>query len=893
MKRKTIAWIMVGLVLLSGCGARQDVPELIEPVVNNESFRPVEYGSVAKTEIEIADVVPEEYCHFIQKASKISEICVDLGQYVEKGEIIAKIDVSEFQRELDGKREELALQNTNYSYQEKIYKEQIQIQKYRKEDYTNQGDKKAANQCDTEIEVLKENQRYDKMLYEHKVTMLGEEIAELSELTEDGTIQAEYSGYVTYVKNLAESDRVGAYENIVIISDYNQLHLELMQDISSSFYVQYIGRIYNQIYTIIDGKHCDAEVYSHSNQELVAIQSAGSYPRIRLDVENLEKNATIGDKIPVYFTSADEEAVLRIGTDSLYNENDTYFVYVKNGEDKEKREIQIGYQGESYVEVTDGLEEGEWVYYSSNAIMPEKYEEYIVEKQEFAPTNGEFGLKGADTYTQVYSYTIEEDAVVESVYFSERDQVKKGDLICVLKTSGSSAQMKEIQQNMSNQSDDYESRLEAFDTQIKDLDKQIKAAKKKVSKEEQVSEEQETTTENATVEEKNEKETTEKEAVGEETTEIPSVKEALDDVSVEQEGVSSEAESVPGQTQIIAESEEQSTNAVTDTENNQSESVAPGTEELIEGNTEKTGETSTEKVSGEDTEKTSETSTAEAAGDNKAETGTEEAAKSAPDAPTADSKEKQSVSATEVQQLQCQKRILQYEKKKYMAQYNYNYQMMQRNYERLSKSNNGQGQMKIYAEQDGLLGNVNVYEEKEIEVAKNDILFQIYNEDSRKLFINTRTDYLGVGNEVTVQSISDTDVSVTATVVGNSAVGKAYIALQDDKIYVTKSSSNGDGNQAYLSVKDKDWEKGIIGGKVLYSLARLRDVVVVPGTMLYEEVNQWSPDVTRYYVWKIVDGILVKQYVQVEESFNTTGQACILDGLDAGDVLANPVINEE
>lgn len=861
MKRKTIAWLMAGLVLLSGCGARQDVPELIEPVVNNESFRPVEYGSVAKTEIEIADVVPEEYCHFMQKASKISEICVDIGQYVEKGDIIAKIDVSEFQRELDGKREELALQSTNYSYQEKIYKEQIQIQKYKKEDFVNQGDKKAANQCDTEIKVLKENQRYDKMLYEHKVTMLEEEIAELSELTEDGTIQAEYSGYVTYVKNLAQSDRVGAYENIVIISDYNQLHLELMQDISSSFYVQYIGKIYNQIYTIIDGEQRDVEVYSHSNQELVAIQSAGSYPRIRLDVENLDKNATIGDKIPVYFTNADKEAVLRIGTDSLYNENDTYFVYVKNGEDKEKREIQIGYQGESYVEVTDGLEEGEWVYYSSNAIMPEKYEEYIVEKQEFAPTNGEFGLKGADTYTQVYSYTIEEDAVVESVYFSERDQVKKGDLICVLKTSGSSAQMKEIQQNMSDQSDDYESRLEAFDAQIKDLDKQIKVAKKKASKEEQASSEQETTTENATAEEKTEEETTEKE-----TTEVPSTKEALDDVSVEQ-----------------------SANATTDVETGKAESVETNTEESTRENTEVAGENNTGESGENNEEKSGETNT-EVTGENNVE----KSAESVPDdSATASGGEEQYVSETEVQQLQCQKRILQYEKKKYMAQYEYNYQMMQRNYERLSESNNGQGQMKIYAEQDGLLGNVNVYEEKEIEVAENDILFQIYNENSRKLFINTKTDYLGVGNEVTVQSINDTEVSVTATVVGNSAVGKAYIAVQDGKIYVTKSSSNGDSNQAYLSVKEEDWEKGIIGGKVLYSLARLRDVVVVPGTMLYEEVNQWSPDVTRYYVWKIVDGILVKQYVQVEESFNTTGQACILDGLEAGDVLANPIINEE
>lgn len=754
MRKKKIAWIMLCLVLLNGCGAKQDIPELIEPVVDNESFRPVEYGSVAKTEIEIADVVPEEYCHFMQKASEILEICVDLGQYVEKGDVIAKMDVSEFQRELDAKREELALCNTNYSYQEKIYKEQVKIQKYKREDFTNQKDKKAAKECDTEIKVLEENQRYDKLLYEHQVTMLEEEIAELNELTKDGTILAEYSGYVTYIKNLEESNKVGAYENIVIISDYNLLHLELTQDISSQFYTQYIGEVYNQIYTFINGKQCDVEVYSHSNEELIAIQSAGIYPKIRLDVENLEKSAKPGDKLPIYFTNSNKENVLRIGSDSLYSESNNHFVYVKNGEDKEKREIQIGYQSESYVEVLDGLEEGEWVYYSSNAIMPDQYEEYTVDKQEFTPTNGEIGLKGAMAYTKMYSYTFQQDALVESVYFANGDQVKKGDLICVLNTGVGSANLKEIKQNMSNRTSDYETGLDSFHKQIKDMDKQIKAAKKKAS--------------NAN-----------KESAKEETAKEETVKEA-----------------------------------------------------------------------------------------NVKET-------------------------TEVQQLQCQKKILQYEKKKFIAQYEYDYQMMQRNYDQMLETNNGQGKLEIYAEQDGLLGNVNVYEEKQMEVAESNILFQIYDESSRKLFINTKTDYIGVGNEATVQIGEKQSDVVTATVVGNSATNKAYVAVKNDKIYITKSSSTGDSNKAYLSVEETDWEEGVVGAQVSYSLVRLRDVVVVPIAMLYEEVNQWNPEVTYYYVWKIVDGILVKQYVQVEESFNTSNQVCILDGLEAGDVLAKPIVNEE
>jgi len=46
-------------------------------------------------------------------------------------------------------------------------------------------------------------------------------------------------------------------------------------------------------------------------------------------------------------------------------------------------------------------------------------------------------------------------------------------------------------------------------------------------------------------------------------------------------------------------------------------------------------------------------------------------------------------------------------------------------------------------------------------------------------------------------------------------------------------------------------------------------------------------------VWKIVEDILVKQYVQIEENFDTSNQVCILDGLETGDILAKPRVNEE
>lgn len=828
--KNRLIWIMLISLLLTGCAKEQDIPELIEPSVNNESFRPVEYGGAAKTEIKMADVVPEEYCHFMKKAAQISEIMVDLGQYVEAGELLAVMDVTEMQEELAAKEKELALQRTLFSYQEKIGREQVKEQKLKKQDYKESGDKKAAADCDTQISILEENERYDTLLYKHRVTMLEEEIADLKEMAAEGTIKAAHAGYVTYVKNLAESDQAEAYENVVIVSDYDSLHLELTEDMSSEFYEINKNAVYDETYALLNGIRCNVKLYTYSNQELVAIQSAGIYPRIRLEVDNLEKNSTPGDKIPVYFESSKKKNILRVGMDSLYSTGNSYFVYVKNGDSKEKREIQIGYRNDLYAEVTEGLQEGEWVFYSSNAIMPEQYEEYTVEKQEYTSAGGNQLSKGNIAYTQIYSYTEAQDAVVSDIYFAKGDTVQKGDRICTLQTKTSSARLKEMQNNMANMIESHKETVKGYDKQMKELEKQIKEAKKQYAKQSKESSTEQSEDSEETLDKKKGQQITEAKqqvtaagGANEETGQLGTVEEPTDKVT-EQPDTETEP---PNET--TEQEEKEPEEPVSDTENN------------TEQNTE--------------------------------------------------SSEEETISATYAQQLECQKTILSYEKKSMQAQYDYDYSMMQREYDKLLKTNNGTGKMDIYAKQNGILGNLNIYEDKKIKAEEDANLFQIYEESSKKLALNTKGDYLGAGNEVTV-SLGDDKQVYKGTVIGNSAVsGKVYVTKRDEKIYITTSNSWGDGNQAYIMVAE-EIPSDIKTADIVYSSARLRDVVILPIALVNEEVNNLKPDITYHYVWKMVDGNFVKQYVQIAETLSTENEICVLDGLESGDILANPILNQ-
>lgn len=827
-KRSIISIGILFSLIVTGCSGETETPELIEPVVNNQSFRPVERGDVGNTVVKLADVVPEEYCHFMKQSTRILEISVDIGEYVEEGTILATTDMTEIKETLEQKNAELSLQNTLSANKEKIFREQQRELNLKKEACREQGDKSGVKEYDTQIAIAKENERYDQLLAKHNQTVLQEEIAELKEGMEEGTIKARHAGYVTYVKDLSETDTVDSMENVVIISDYNELHLELADDLFSDFYRQDISR-YDQIYTEIGGTKYTVRPFDYTNAQMLAIQSAKLYPRIRLEVEDVTSGMQPGDKLPVYFSQNQKQNVLKIGTDSLYNEGDNYFVYVQNGEKKEKREIQIGYKNDLYVEVTGGLKEGEWVFYSSDAIMPDAYEDYAVKKQVYSMETDELGLRGQIAYTKLYAYTQSETATVEALYFAQGDTITKGDLLCVLDTETGSAKLKEQQQAIRNLKADYTKSKKEYDAQIVGLEKQIKKEK---------------TTDNRTT----------KSSVG----------------SKNKAGVL--------QTGATAVEQEMTTVDTTQTEvpDTTEEPETTETEALTEDNTQSTEQAVT-------TEDEAVQNTEQETGQNMGE-----------EADTENDNDREPQKAVEsVEQLICEKNILTYERDNLTAQYVYDSQILQMEYDKLAEKNDGHGKVEIYARQNGVLGNVSIYEGKEIHPEKDGNLFQIYDIDSRKLMVNTKEDYVGAGNEVTFYVGGDKTQQYTGNIIGNSAVAdKVYLSSENDKIYVTQSNSVAEGNKVYIAVEDSKLKETAENAEVFYSKARLQNTVVLPSTMVNKEVNKWKSNVTFYYVWKVVDDVLVKQYVTTDESLNTLTETCILDGLSEGDIVAKQVVEK-
>lgn len=466
-----ISYSLVACTLLTGCGDKaMEVPELVEPIANNESYRPVYYGRIGDIDTGVGVVVPTDYCHFWTTSVDVDEIKVSVGQYVEAGEVVAVADIDGATEKIDSLNAELAIKEYTWGIREDIYEYDLSELTYKHMGYTEKQDTANAEAVATEIAILKENHSYDKLMYEYEVNNINESIAEQQKLQNDGTLVAKKSGYVTYVKDLADSDTVPYGENVVIISDYEDCYIELIETPVDAREI----KIYPNHYTILSGEKINLTYDDYLPEEMMVAQNKGLYPNHRMKLEDESKMPEVGTSITVYFQMNIKEDVLVVGNDSIYQDDQGYFVNVKTETGIEARYVELGEKDNYYTEIVSGLEEGELVAYSSEAVMLDEYNELNVEFTEYASIRDIESYKVLDTSSKKYYCNYE--GTISSVAVADGDEVEKGDLICTIETNEGSAMLTEMRNSIESFKSSHTSLMESYDASIKQLEIDMAAA---------------------------------------------------------------------------------------------------------------------------------------------------------------------------------------------------------------------------------------------------------------------------------------------------------------------------------------------------------------------------------------------------------------------------------
>lgn len=499
IKKLAVLGICVSF-LAGGCGkmTESSIPELEEPVALNEAYRPVEDGTIGSMQVLMATAVPRDYCNYYSANVNISQIYVEPGDTVNAGDVLAVCDVDEAKKQLQECKDALAHENETYEISAQISETQIKLW----ESQAAQQDNNEHNKIDTadayeintdtnideqaadtdkfsteqteknestgedynkQIATEQENERYDKQLHEYRVQKINEQIALYQQLVDDGTLKAAHSGLVTYTKKLTEGRSAAAYENIVIVSDTDDLVL----DIKDTAINEYKYSDYDKKYVIVDGEKYDVTESQYTSEVLVLSKINNRYPDVC--VESREKpSLTAGQMYPVYFEKTKANQVLVVGKDSIYKDGDTRYVYVKNNEGgREKRIITTGESDENYTQVTEGLKEGELVYYNSTDQVSTKYSKYTVTRSDFDIAN--YGVQYSRSDAGTITETCDYEGQIVSVNVKQDDTVEKGMLLYVVDTGEGKAAITEAKNAIDSENEFYAQKIADYNKQIKDL----------------------------------------------------------------------------------------------------------------------------------------------------------------------------------------------------------------------------------------------------------------------------------------------------------------------------------------------------------------------------------------------------------------------------------------
>jgi len=448
---------------LAACDEVREVPELIEPLSENMSFRKVARQNVGTIKAEVGHVVPKEYCHYFNRATTLKEIYVNYGDYVNQGQTLAIADTETMYEELEEIKADYNLLIAEQNYKDQIHDLNVKIAETKLQAAQYAGNDEDTLSCMAEVKKEKENKLYDDTLYTFMLDYYQNEMNEIEKNIAESTIKAKHSGYIMYIKDTSKGSRVIKDEAIVIVADYDDMHIELAGvNIGDDPYKRY-----EEKYAIIGGKEIPVTEYEYTPQETTVAKAQETYPNVRYKTDE-PVELKVGDTIPVCFRLNRKNNVLTVGCDSINNDDGGSYVYVR-GEDGnlEKRYIEYKYGDDYYAEVISGLNEGEEVYYTQEVMAPTKYTDFTVSRTNFIQlADGKF-VRKASTINKAYFATT--NGKIKAINISSDSKVVKGDTLIVIDSGGGSAELEEVNTQIEHVKLDFFKMIKDTDKQISDL----------------------------------------------------------------------------------------------------------------------------------------------------------------------------------------------------------------------------------------------------------------------------------------------------------------------------------------------------------------------------------------------------------------------------------------
>jgi HlyD family secretion protein len=176
-------------------------------------------------------------------------------------------------------------------------------------------------------------------------------------------LRAPFDGVITYLFDFTRGQFVPGYRNVVYITDESDLFVEYLNNRE-----RLAVSLDKTVSGLLNGETIGLERRPLSRQENSIIMAAMGPQNnwtgpVRFNVAGNTRPYRVGDYVYIYALTNQRENVLRIPVNALYSDLEQGdYVYMDVGGRKVLQIVQIGVRTTAFVEILDGLQEGDVVY---------------------------------------------------------------------------------------------------------------------------------------------------------------------------------------------------------------------------------------------------------------------------------------------------------------------------------------------------------------------------------------------------------------------------------------------------------------------------------------------------------------------------------------------------
>jgi len=358
---KILLWpVILSLLLLSGCAnnASDDAPELIEPIGMEPDTAVASHGEIFNVITLEGLVLPHVHDLYFNADGIIDEVFVSIGSTVKEGDVIARLDADIYETSLSNAEENLAYNLEVWALTEKMAVTQIEIAKVELNQLKANGAASSEISLkEIEITEIENKLKADKALWNLSRSEIENNIEQLRAQVSGSILTAPCDGTIVYTTAVEGGYAIAASSLFRLAEDAN---LYISTDYVSAEQVDKSLEIYGTV----AGKEVTVEYEPMNRIEYLSRNDSGkdmSSTFIVTDAGSAEVES--GMSAVIFLVTERDNNALIVPTCTVRQDINGYFVYLVDKTGTQiRRNIKRGICNDAYVQILEGLEEGDVVY---------------------------------------------------------------------------------------------------------------------------------------------------------------------------------------------------------------------------------------------------------------------------------------------------------------------------------------------------------------------------------------------------------------------------------------------------------------------------------------------------------------------------------------------------